>query len=913
MKNKLIISTVCACLLACSPKKSEQEYIASAEQLMSKESYKEAIIELKNAVKINKEVAHSRFLLAQSYLRTGNIAGAQKEFNRSLELGGDANHILPELIRVNLYIGDTNRAIELIDSQSGLEPDTLTTINSLVGIGVSQISNFDQGMQLLAKTLAFEQTENFYHKLAKAWVAANEQQLQLAIELTESLAENDTEFDDATLLLTNLYVLDANYEQALSGFERYIDKHPHNLVVQINHINVLIQANNLELAEQHINSLLKGFPSSAIVNELKAEVQLRNGNYKEATEYASIALTNQPDLFKANMIAGIAFYKIDSVEMAYHHLAPIENSLPNNHFAKQILTQVKLQLGYTEDAIAVIDSLGDISEADFQLLASASVALLKSGDSKKAKEYIQKMDDIDTNDAQMLSKRGVFKLSVNDTSGVEDLNQAIATDPEFQQPRLALLYNFIQNKQYQDAMTVANSWVNDFPDKDGGYLAQGIVWQSQLNRQLAIQAFEKALTVNPESIGALLNIASYEYSERRYNRSFELVKKLLDINPNHSAGIELLVNLSGRIEDQNAALEFIEQKIENIEENLIYRIARAKTLENTGNREQALADLKVVKQQANNDAIYLTTYAQMAFRAKQYVLSEQLFRQLQSVKPTSFVAQNGILFALEAQKKHQQAFTEVKKAQERFPSKKNLLLYEVNYLTLSKSYNSAKQVLDKVDAAQVDQQLFLSVNSQYYMAIKDNQSALRFVEASYKQKPTVQSLYRYTQVLQNLGRNNDALAVVESGIEKFGERPVLSNIMAELNTKVEPQKSLTYYQKLVDEKPGNFVALNNLAWSAIMVGEYDRALIAAKEAIELAPERPQIQDTLAVAHMRKGNYQEAFKLLSIVVTKLPNEEEVLLHYAESLIHIDKLVDAKTVLDGIPDSANKKRVSDLLNE
>ena len=73
-------------------------------------------------------------------------------------------------------------------------------------------------------------------------------------------------------------------------------------------------------------------------------------------------------------------------------------------------------------------------------------------------------------------------------------------------------------------------------------------------------------------------------------------------------------------------------------------------------------------------------------------------------------------------------------------------------------------------------------------------------------------------------------------------------------------------------------AANNLAWVlAAHGGDKDKALALAQTAKELAPEDPQVADTLGRILYRRGVHQRALALLKDSVAKLPGNPMIQYH------------------------------------
>ena len=74
---------ICLCLsvllVACQPTSFEQ-YFVNGKTSMSQGNYTEAVIQLKNAVRLEPEHGDALFLLGQTYLKLKKLDVAEKEF-----------------------------------------------------------------------------------------------------------------------------------------------------------------------------------------------------------------------------------------------------------------------------------------------------------------------------------------------------------------------------------------------------------------------------------------------------------------------------------------------------------------------------------------------------------------------------------------------------------------------------------------------------------------------------------------------------------------------------------------------------------------------------------------------------------------------------------------------------------------
>ncbi|OUS23410.1 hypothetical protein A9Q98_15115 [Thalassotalea sp. 42_200_T64] len=907
---RLLLLLTVLFIAGCNSSKTTEQLISEAKTAMANRDYKVAIIILKNSVAQTPDSIDSRYLLGKSYLLTGQFSGANKELARAYELGGDSNVIFPLLIRTKLHLADFD-AIDTYLQNDWLKPQTLMELNYLAGIGLTMMGQATRGILLVNNVLALEQSDNFYFQLSKAFIAAKNDQLEEAIALTALLSKNDNEFNDGLLLNANLNALATHNQLALANYERYINAHGYNLFARVGYISLLVKMKDLDKAEWQVDALLKNNPTSPILSVQKAEISFLQQNYEQAADYANTAILTMPHSYRANLIAGLSHHQIKNSELAYHHLIQIKDVMPKGHIGSQILDSLRLSLGYTEEVLTDIDAKTNITEDDFNLLSSASFVLMREGNKARAREYINRLELVEVESPRSLSQRGLLKLAINDESGLKDLEQAITVSPEFALARIALLNNHLDNNNFEQAMSVANEWIVARPDADGGYLAQGLVWQRKNNDEQAKISFNLALAKNPDSTGGKFNLALYDILEEKFQAAYVKLAEILAKSPNHRGALDRMAGISMRIEDQQTVPAFFTQLLEQSPENIDLVVALAKSYENLQDREKGLATLARAKVAADKNVFYLVTYADMNLRARHFDKAEELFAKLLETSPKHQHALLGLIFSYEAQKKYQLALKHVKKAQQLFPQNKNYRLFEVNFLLMLDEIENAEQTLTAVNSQQVSRPLYLALKMALHLAKNEYELANEYAQERHQLAPNNQNALRYALILHRLKQNQLAEKVVTSAIEQNGSHPALETLLAELNIEMNPEKSFTIYQNMAKQQPDDFVVLNNLAWSAIMTNKYELSLAYAQKAEKIAPEMPQVLDTLAVALMRNGKYQEAEKLLIKVTQALPDDTDVSMHYAEVLIHLNKLSESKLVLANIEESPKKQKILDLL--
>src|SRR5262245_19829779 len=86
-------------LSAACTSRSPEESVAAAQRYIASGELNSAVIELKNALQEQPDLAAARYELGTVYLLLGDPESARKELNRALDLGYDRTKVLPPLLQ----------------------------------------------------------------------------------------------------------------------------------------------------------------------------------------------------------------------------------------------------------------------------------------------------------------------------------------------------------------------------------------------------------------------------------------------------------------------------------------------------------------------------------------------------------------------------------------------------------------------------------------------------------------------------------------------------------------------------------------------------------------------------------------------------------------------------------------------
>jgi tetratricopeptide (TPR) repeat protein len=107
-----IIAVIATALVTGCGGSDPEALLASGKEYLVKNDTKAAVIQFKNALQHNPKLAEARFLLGKTLLDSNDVAGAEKELRKALELNYPTEHVVPALARALVLLGQYKQVIQ---------------------------------------------------------------------------------------------------------------------------------------------------------------------------------------------------------------------------------------------------------------------------------------------------------------------------------------------------------------------------------------------------------------------------------------------------------------------------------------------------------------------------------------------------------------------------------------------------------------------------------------------------------------------------------------------------------------------------------------------------------------------------------------------------------------------------------
>jgi putative PEP-CTERM system TPR-repeat lipoprotein len=915
--NKLLVTSAIALALsisACSEQKSAEQLLVSAQQYSQLGKFSNAIIDFKNAVRLAPQNAEARLGLGHAYLNQGNYISAEKELDRAVELGADFSKTAPLLAQAKARLDKFGEVQQLVKLSEDLNDSDYLTVLSYAGIVTLANGQAEKAQDYLSQAAAIL-PDSPYSKLSHVYLLYIERDFAQGLTIINNLLTEQGTFAEASLLQGYLHFALTDYEQASGSFTQYLASYPLDHNIRFFLVNSLIKADKYDEADVITNELLEIFKKSPLAFQYKSQISYEAGNYLEAREFASQAISYDESFVIAKMIAGVSSYKLEELEQAYDYLIGLEHMLPATHPINVILLSIKIKLGQTDDLVTSVARLEALknNDSDSDLLQITSLELMKIGDYANAQTLLNKAAQVSPNSARIKMKQGALLLSQGDLSGIQSLEQALTLDPSLHETEFALASQYLQGNEISKAQAIAEKWLSSEQHQISGNLLSGMI---ALKEEKALEAetyFNKVVSLDSNNVTALYGLASVYGFKKQTANAISGYEKVLELNPNHYEAIRRYNSLQAEQKSTPQAISFLnslhdKSKLSGrIHKNLVMGVAL--NLIRSKQHSDALQLLESLKVEKQLPVEYWSMLADTYALTKQYTKAVVVLAEAIQVNPNNAKLRLANIGGLARINNFPEALLVARQANTDFTDDQSFMS-TLAYLELANNnVEAAKQQLQALNKKGLTNPLSVEVSAKVAMIEKDYQQAISIFNDIYQKEPNSKNIINIARALQFSDQNNKAESTLENYLTTHNDDNKVRMLLAELYLKNnsngdKSDKIINTYKEAVIVQPDNIAALNNLAWQEYLSNDLDFAQQHIEQAIAIDPNEMVLQESYGVILVANEKFTQAIKILTVIQDKGSVEVKAKIALAEAYIATNQLEKAKIILTGLSAHDNK---------
>lgn len=408
---------------------------------------------------------------------------------------------------------------------------------------------------------------------------------------------------DAYVLLSNLYMKQKNYEQALEILRRLIAKHPNEIVGYYYLGRVYEQMSKLDRAEEAYSKVVAA--DSALTNGATEllRVLLQQNKTEKAKALCEKILKKDPSNVLARKVLGHLMLGESKLDQALQHLTVLKEleADPSDTRFKVALIQIEKQ-NYKEaerELSLVIAKNPSHAEARYYL------ASIYAGSGKR-KEAIEELLQI-TEDSPMYVKARTFAAFVLRQDEKLDQAREVIEDALTAEPgnKNLILYRVLLLRdlnEYEEAEQQLRSALETEPKEERFLFNLGLVLRDRGERAQANVIMEQVLVINPKNSEAL-NYVAYALAESgtELERAQGLIQRALEVSPTDGYYLDTLGWIQFKQGQLVLAEETLSKAINFSGEDLVIVEHYVEVLLAVGKQHKAVAFMKAIVEQSLED------------------------------------------------------------------------------------------------------------------------------------------------------------------------------------------------------------------------------------------------------------------------------------------------------------------------
>ncbi|WP_031435492.1 tetratricopeptide repeat protein [Methylomarinum vadi] len=463
---------------------------------------------------------------------------------------------------------------------------------------------------------------------------------------------------------------------------------------------------------------------------------------------------------------------------------------------------------------------------------------------------------------------------------------SLETDSTELEHHYETVVKMIKQKHVKEAREKIEALFKQYPNQSLFYGLSATLDVMENNKPAARKNLLRAIEMNPNDQRALVSLAMLELGENQLDQAHYYAKRALVINDKFQTPYFVLADIANKQHDKVALEQWLKSAYQKARGAINSEIKAAAAL---GQfylaRKQApaflaLAEEFVQREPNNSRVLFLLSQAQIANR--QFLDAEHTLKKLIEEEKQDIQSRFLLVRLLMGQPDQEKAIvTLLDEIAVIAPDNLRVRLQQVAFLIKLERYQDAEALVGTIERLSPKKGLSQTLQGKIYSAEGDFDQSLASYRKAYSLNPNDELLLKMVDILNEQGKTGDAIALLEKALNKDASNLTFHFKLANIYERQQRfELAKKHYRLMLNKKPDNVLAMNNLAWLYLQQNN-PGALELAEKAYRKAPETAAIVDTYGTILARQGKPEEGIELLEQAVKLAPKAGDIHYHLAEA--------------------------------
>jgi putative PEP-CTERM system TPR-repeat lipoprotein len=833
------------------------------------------------------------------HLELLDAASAIKELEGGRRLGASPASYLIALSRAYLF---ANRNREIIASMPMI--DTLATPRekseflAIVGYAHLNENEYVQAKQLFEQAL--EMDRNVYSLVANSRIAATESTTQEALDFLEEAREIAPENTEVLAGLASVMSRNGEWTRAIEHYSQILERLPGLVDIRVLRAEAYAQTGDFSAARADIQAVLTRDPSHVPARHLLALLDLTAKSYESAQRLAEEVLQSAPNHFKSHYVLGVAHYAQDRFEQATAHLEQYVSTQPNHAAAVRLLGAAHIRLKRFEQAIERLKDFDSrYGHRDAILLQLLGTAYLSHGEFENAIDVIQRALAISPELARSRDQLVLSLIATGRIQGAIDQIELALNLPESSaRDDLLLVLAYRQKKDYTKAYSHLEKAINKHPQNNVFPYIRGVLYFEEGRLDEASVAFSRGLELDENHVPTLVRMANLESKKGNTETAREYFHKALKIQPDHLRSLMALSQLSEREGDTEALIKWLETARERNPHSSVPVKFLVSYFLREGEIEKASVEAERFYAGHATKYMAISLMARVALAKSKFDDAEAFLHRLVQLSDTDTFHRLKMVELLLRKKEYTRAIPYLEEIIAANPRHDSAYSIKARTLIHLGRLEEAEQTIGQLHRHVPDSHSIDELRGDLEFAKGREEEAFEFYRVSFSKRPTMRLTNLLTHFHARRSDLENVAVVLETYLQQAPEDIPYRIRLADTYKRLGKHTlAIGQYESIIDGGTGDHVVLNNLA-SLYWLENDERSLEVARKAFELAPQVPEVADTLGWIMLHRGDKESALELLEFSASKRPNNPSIRYHLTKALVLNNNHDRARTELNTV---------------
>jgi len=549
---------------ACSQEARKARHLERADQYFEQKEYREAVIEYRNVLQIEEDNAHAIQQVGFALFELGQVGQAYHFLRRSKELSPENTDVRRRLATIYVLGRQPAEAREEANYILEIEPTNLDALVVLSEIAATPLEIDETIERLEEHRSALEDRANFHLALGSLYVKKGDIE-NAEIALREA-ANREPDSVAAHLALGSLHAARRNLEAAESEFKEAAELSPPASIARIRLADFYVSAGLPDRAKQVLTEITTEASDYVPAWRRLAQMAFDEKNYQESAAALDQWLKSVPTDPDALQMRG----------QIHHVLGESEQANEKFREAVRVLQEI-------------VDRTPNFAAGHYRL----AQAHLRIGEVAQAKTQLQEVKTLAPDAVEPILLLAELRMRTGEVDlAIQDLESLVENRPRAAVAYQVLAAAYLQKRNVPKAVEASQKVVELLPNDARGRYLLGASLLAQGQTTAAKRQLEAALSLSPEYVEPLVQLASLDFREGRRDDGIERVKKQIAVVPQSGAHQYVLGQMYAALGDLKQA-EAAYLKAVELEPTLIAAYGELAVLfARAGRADEALARME---------------------------------------------------------------------------------------------------------------------------------------------------------------------------------------------------------------------------------------------------------------------------------------------------------------------------------